>query len=55
MGTEAALYRVPWQADAATCESPVGYEPNCRRIHPAKYTVDGVWGGRLGYFALLAA
>jgi hypothetical protein len=25
------------------------------RIHPAKYTVDGVWGGRLGYFALLAA
>jgi hypothetical protein len=25
------------------------------RIHPAKYTVDGVWGVRLGYFALLAA
>jgi len=25
------------------------------RIRPAKYTVDGVWGGRIGYFALLAA
>jgi hypothetical protein len=25
------------------------------RIHPAKYTVDGVWGGWVGYFALLAA
>ena len=24
-------------------------------IRPAKYTVDGVWGGRIGYFALLAA
>jgi uncharacterized protein YndB with AHSA1/START domain len=26
-----------------------------QRIHPAKYTVDGVWGGWVGYFALLAA
>jgi hypothetical protein len=32
-------------------------EKACReyRIRPAKYTVDGVWGGRIGYFALLAA
>jgi len=33
----------------------VGTEDDNDRIHPAKYTVDGVWGGRLGYFALLAA
>jgi hypothetical protein len=26
-----------------------------QRMRPAKYTVDGAWGGRLGYFTLLAA
>jgi hypothetical protein len=37
----------------SACESPL--EALLFRIRPAKYTVDGAWGGRLGYFALLAA
>jgi hypothetical protein len=49
-------------ADLITClpaaNCPADSNPQfkyVKRMRPAKCTVDRVWGGRLGYFALLAA